>query len=57
MITVIATTIAGAALVWLRLETGSIWAPVAVHAGMNMTLAVFARVAARPRTALALDAA
>jgi uncharacterized protein len=56
-ITVIATTIAGAFLVWLRLETGSIWAPVAVHAGMNMTLAVFARLAAKPKTSLALDAA
>ena len=49
MITVLVTTVAGAALVWIRLETGSIWAPVAVHAGMNMTLAVFARVAAKPR--------
>ena len=53
MITVIATTVAGAALVWLRLETGSIWAPMAVHAGMNMTLAVFARVAARPTRVVA----
>lgn len=44
--TVVATTLAGAALVWLRVETGSIWAPVAVHAGINMTMAVFARVAA-----------
>lgn len=38
-ITVVTTTVAGAFLVWLRIETGSIWAPVAVHAGMNMTLA------------------
>jgi membrane protease YdiL (CAAX protease family) len=45
LITVIATTIAGAGLVWLRIETGSIWVPVAVHAGINMTMAVFARVA------------
>ncbi len=46
--TVLAPTLAGAALVWLRMETGSIWAPVAVHAVMNMTMAVFARLAARP---------
>lgn len=45
--TVIATTMAGAGLVWLRIETGSIWAPVAVHAGINMTMAIFARLAAR----------
>lgn len=45
LITVIATTIVGAGLVWLRIETGSIWIPVAVHAGLNMTMAVFARVA------------
>jgi membrane protease YdiL (CAAX protease family) len=44
-ITVVATTAAGAFLVWLRIETGSIWVPVAVHAGVNMTLATFARVA------------
>lgn len=43
--TVIGTTIAGVFLVWLRVETGSIWAPVAVHAAMNMTMAVFARSA------------
>jgi len=36
---VVATTVAGAFLVWLRIETGSIWAPVAVHAVVNMTLA------------------
>jgi membrane protease YdiL (CAAX protease family) len=29
------------------METGSIWASVAVHAGINMTMAVFARLAAR----------
>ena len=46
-ITVVATTVAGAFLVWLRIETGSIWAPVAVHAAVNMTLAVFARIAAQ----------
>lgn len=43
--TVAATTVAGAFLVWLRIETGSIWAPVAVHAAVNMTLALFARFA------------
>lgn len=47
--TVVATTVAGAFLVWLRIETGSIWAPVAVHAAINMTMALFARFAARPR--------
>lgn len=46
-VTVVGTTLAGAALVWLRMETGSIWASVAVHAGINMTMAVFARLAAR----------
>ena len=46
-LTVVATTVAGAFLVWLRIETGSIWAGVAVHAAMNMTLALFARAAAR----------
>ena len=51
--TVVATTVAGAFLVWLRIETGSIWAPVAVHAALNMTMAVFARTAARRQTSLA----
>jgi membrane protease YdiL (CAAX protease family) len=51
VITVIATTIAGAGLVWLRIETGSIWVPVAVHAGLNMTMALFSRMAGLlPRT-------
>jgi membrane protease YdiL (CAAX protease family) len=45
VITVIATTAAGAFLVWLRIETGSIWVPAAVHAGVNMTFATFARLA------------
>jgi membrane protease YdiL (CAAX protease family) len=45
VITVIATTVAGAGLVWLRIESGSIWVPVVVHAGINMTMAVFARLA------------
>jgi CAAX protease family protein len=51
-ITVAATTAAGAFLVWLRIETGSIWVPVAVHAGVNMTLAAFARLATRPQRSL-----
>jgi membrane protease YdiL (CAAX protease family) len=55
VVTVVATTAAGAFLVWLRVETGSIWVPVAVHAGVNMTLAIFARLAtmfpARPAIA------
>jgi membrane protease YdiL (CAAX protease family) len=46
-ITVVATTLAGVFLVWLRIETGSIWAPVAVHAAVNMTMALFARRAGR----------
>ena len=46
-VTVIAMTAAGAFLVWLRMETGSIWAPFAVHAGVNMTMALWARFAAR----------
>lgn len=45
-VTVVVMTVAGAFLVWLRIETGSIWAPVAVHAATNMTMAVFARSAA-----------
>lgn len=49
-VTVVATTVAGAFLVWLRVETGPIWAPVAVHAGINMTMAMFARAAAHRET-------
>lgn len=45
--TIVATSVAGLFLVWLRLETGSIWASVAVHAAINMTMAVFARFATR----------
>jgi membrane protease YdiL (CAAX protease family) len=54
-VTVIATTLAGAFLVWLRIETGSIWAPVAVHAAVNMTMALFARLAAVRERAAALN--
>ena len=48
--TVVVTTLAGAFLVWLRIETGSIWAPVAVHAGVNMTMALFARFSTTARS-------
>jgi membrane protease YdiL (CAAX protease family) len=51
-VTVMVTTVVGAGLVWLRMETGSIWAPLAVHAGLNMTMAVFARTAASYRPTL-----
>lgn len=53
-LTVVATTVGGAFLVWLRVETGSIWAPVAVHASINMTLALFTRLAARRSTPVAV---
>lgn len=58
VLTVIATTAAGAGLVWLRIETGSIWVPVAVHAGINMTMATFSRLATAlptPRPRMASD--
>lgn len=45
--TVFATSLVGAGLVWLRMETGSIWVGVATHAALNMTMAVFARRAGR----------
>lgn len=51
--TVVAMTAAGAFLVWLRIETGSIWAPVAVHAAANMTMALFGRHAAGARVSTA----
>lgn len=41
--TVVATGGAGLFLGWLRLRTGGIWAPVGVHAAVNMVLAVGAR--------------
>ncbi|HEX5695022.1 MAG TPA: CPBP family intramembrane glutamic endopeptidase [Acidimicrobiia bacterium] len=52
--TVVATTVAGAFFVWLRIETGSIWAPVAVHSAINMTMALFARLAARRPSPMAI---
>jgi len=48
LLTIVATTAAGLFLGWLRMETGSIWASFAVHASVNMTLAVFARIATAP---------
>jgi membrane protease YdiL (CAAX protease family) len=47
LVTVLMTAIAGAVLVWLRMETGSIWVPFAIHAGINMTMAVWSRAASR----------
>lgn len=47
VVTVMITALAGAFLVWLRMETGSIWVPFAVHAGINMTMAVWSRAASR----------
>lgn len=42
-ITVLATTVAGLLLGWLRWSTGAIWAPVGVHAAVNAMLALAAR--------------
>ena len=55
--TIVATTLAGLFLVWLRLETGSIWASVAVHAAINMTMAVFSRFASRASGGIAFASA
>jgi len=49
VMTVVATAVAGFALVWLRIATGSIWAPVAVHAAVNMTMAAVARISSGRR--------
>lgn len=43
VLTVAGTTLAGASLVWIRMQTGSIWAPVTVHAAANMTMAIVSR--------------
>lgn len=48
LLTVAATTGGGAVLLWLRLETGSIWASVAVHASVNMAMATASRIASAP---------
>ena len=47
--TVAMTTLAGFGFVALRMTTGSIWVPVVVHALLNITMALFARVAGGPR--------
>lgn len=48
--TVVVTALAGAALVWLRVETGSLLAPFALHASLNSLATVAgARAGARLR--------
>ncbi|MGF1618789.1 MAG: lysostaphin resistance A-like protein, partial [Acidimicrobiia bacterium] len=49
--TIIFTMLAGFGFVALRIATGSIWVPVVVHALLNITMALFARVAGGPRFA------
>ena len=49
LVTIAVTTLAGFGFVALRIATGSIWAPVAVHALLNITMALFARVAGGSR--------
>ncbi|MEX0796754.1 MAG: type II CAAX endopeptidase family protein [Acidimicrobiia bacterium] len=49
--TIAVTTLAGFGFVALRIATGSIWVPVVVHALLNITMALFARVAGGPRFA------
>lgn len=51
LITIAVTTVAGLGFVALRIATGSIWIPAVVHAILNVTMAVFARIAASPLTA------
>lgn len=51
MLTIVFTTLAGFGFVALRITTGSIWAPVVVHALLNITMALFARMAGGPRFA------
>jgi membrane protease YdiL (CAAX protease family) len=46
---VVATTIAGLALTWLRLETEGLLAPILIHAGINSTAALAAVTAHRRR--------
>lgn len=50
--TVVVMTAAGAFLVWMRMETGSIWVPFAMHAALNMTMAFFARATAKKSPAI-----
>lgn len=47
---VVLTTIVGLGLTWLRLETGGLIAPVALHAGVNSVGAFAAVKASRTRT-------
>lgn len=49
LLTIALTTLAGFGFVALRIATGSIWVPVVVHALLNITMALFARVAGGPR--------
>lgn len=51
LLTIAFTTLAGFGFVFLRITTGSIWVPVVVHAFLNITMAVFARIAGGPRFA------
>jgi uncharacterized protein len=51
LVTIAVTTLAGFGFVALRISTGSIWVPVTVHALLNITMALFARVAGGPRFA------
>lgn len=44
---VLATTIAGLGLTWLRVWSGGLWAPIVLHAGVNSVGAVGAWVAGR----------
>lgn len=51
LLTIALTTLAGFGFVALRIATGSIWVPVVVHALLNITMALFARLAGGPRFA------
>jgi membrane protease YdiL (CAAX protease family) len=51
MLTIALTTLAGLGFVALRIGAGSIWGPAVVHALVNITMALFARLAGGPRFA------
>ena len=51
LLTIALTTLAGFGFVALRIATGSIWVPVVVHALLNITMALFARLAGGTRFA------
>jgi membrane protease YdiL (CAAX protease family) len=51
LLTIALTTLAGLGFVALRIATGSIWVPAVVHALVNITMALFARLAGGPRFA------